>query len=98
MHLKKFKKGEKGEESEEEVYQLEEKSGEDLYNEILAETNFEDQPDHQNFDLNRPLMQFIKGQDVYREVARNPRLKLDFFLKIFKSVFFFRRIPGKRDE
>ena len=85
MHLKKFKKG------EEEVYQLEEKSDEDLYNDILAETDFEDQPDHQNFELNRPLMQFIKGQDDYRMVARNPRLKLDFFLKIFKSVFFFKK-------
>ena len=71
-------------------YQLEEKSDEELYNDILAETNFEDRSG-ENLKLNIPLMRFIKEQDVYRKVARDPTLKLDFFRKIFKSVFFFKK-------
>ena len=70
-------------------YNLNKKSEEQLYKDILSVTDYKDNDSTDNFKLNSEFMSYIKSRAViYGNLLGNKAKRLDFFKKVFKSVFF----------
>ena len=71
-------------------YRLEERSVEQLYNDILAVTICTGSDE--NFTLNRGLMEYIKSmQHFYGDVIKDEAVRLNFFKKVFEGILFFKK-------
>ena len=72
-------------------YDLEEKSAKDLYDDILCNTEYKDNSNSDNFELNRPILVHIKMEhNVFGNFMKSEVKRLDFFKKVFKSFLFFK--------